>query len=950
MASRQALSKTILVVLASILAGCAGVVSNNATGGTPDMPAIAAQPASQTVTAGQAATFTVTANGAAPLSYQWRRNSTNINGATAAAYTTPATTSSDNGTKFDVVVSNAKGSVTSNAAMLTVSAAAVAPTITTQPASQTVTAGQAATFTVAATGTAPLTYQWQKNGSAISGATASTYTTAATTTGDSGSSFKVVVTNSKGSVTSSAATLTVNAAVVAPTITSQPGSQTVTAGQTATFSVTASGTAPLSYQWKKNGTNISGATSASYTTPATTTGDSGSSFTVTVSNTAGSVTSGAATLTVTSAAVAPSITSQPTNKTVTAGQTATFVVTANGTAPLSYQWKKNGTNISGATSASYTTPATTTGDSGSSFTVTVSNTTGSVTSNAATLTVSPAAVAPAITTQPSNQTVTAGQTATFMVAATGTAPLSYQWKKNGTNISGATGSTYTTPATTTGDSGSSFTVVVSNTAGSIASGTATLTVNPAPVAPTVVTQPSNQTVTAGQTATFSVTAGGSAPLSYQWKKNGTAIAGATSSTYTTPATTTADSGAVFNVTITNTAGSVTSGNATLTVNASAVAPTITTQPASITVTAGQTATFAVVAAGTGPLTYQWQKNGSNISGGTASYTTPATSTSDNGSTFVVTVSNSKGSVTSAAATLTVNPAPVTAPTITSGPASQSVVAGQTATFSVVATGTAPLTYQWQKNNTNISGANGASYTTPATSSTDNGATYVVTVSNSAGSATSDPATLTVTAGNQKTYSTTFPLTESVISESGNWINGKTTGGLWKDVSTIPGLAYGTESGSTMYDDSTAVLTGTWNSNQMAQATVHTVNQNSSIFEEVELRLRTTITANSITGYEFNFRCTSDGSQYAQIVRWNGPLGSWTLLDSRSGPGLHDGDVIKATAKGSTLTIYVNGTALFSVTDSTFTNGSPGIGFYNQNGTTSNNKDYGLKSFSAADNI
>jgi hypothetical protein len=208
----------------------------------------------------------------------------------------------------------------------------------------------------------------------------------------------------------------------------------------------------------------------------------------------------------------------------------------------------------------------------------------------------------------------------------------------------------------------------------------------------------------------------------------------------------------------------------------------------------------------------------------------------------------------------------------------------------------------------------------------------------------------VTAGNQKTYSTTFPLSESVISESGNWINGKTTGVLWKDVSTIPGLAFGTESGSTMYDDSTAVLTGTWNSNQMAQATVHTVNQNSSIFEEVELRLRTTITANSITGYEFNFRCTSDGSQYAQIVRWNGPLGSWTLLDSRSGPGLHDGDVIKATAKGSTLTIYVNGTALFSVTDSTFTNGSPGIGFYNQNGTTSNNKDYGLKSFSAADNI
>ena len=860
MASRQALSKMILVSVAGFLAGCAGVISNNSSSGT-DMPAIAAQPASQTVTAGQPATFSVTASGAAPLNYQWRKNSANIGGATAATYSTPATTSSDNGAKFDVVVSNAKGSVTSSPATLTVNAAAVAPTVTTQPSSQTVTAGQTATFTVAATGTAPLSYQWKKNGSAISGAISSTYTTPATTTSESGSSFTVVVTNSKGSVTSAAATLTVTAA-----------------------------------------------------------------------------------------SVAPSVTAQPVNKTVTAGQTATFSVTASGTAPLNYQWKKNGTNLSGATSSSYTTPVTTTGDSGASFAVTVTNTAGSVASNAAILTVNPASVAPSITTQPSSQTVTAGQTATFMVAATGTAPLNYQWKKNGTNISGATGSTYTTPATTTGDSGSSFTVAVSNTAGSVTSSAASLTVNPAPVAPSVVNQPVNQTVTAGQTATFSVMAAGTGPLSYQWKKNGTTISGATSSTYTTPATTTGDSGAVFNVTISNTAGSVTSGPATLTVNATVVAPTITTQPASITVTAGQTATFTVVASGTGPLTYQWQKNGANISGGTASYTTPATSTTDSGTTFVVTVSNSQGSITSAVATLTVNPAPVIAPTITTGPASLSVVAGQTATFVVVATGTAPLTYQWQKNNTNISGATGASYTTPATSTTDNGSTYAVTVTNSAGSATSDPAILTVTAGSQKTYSTTFPLTESVIAESGNWINGKASGVLWKDVSTIPGLAYGTESGSTMYDDSTAILTGTWNANQMAQATVHTVNQNSGIFEEVELRLRTTITANSITGYEFNFRCTSDGSQYAQIVRWNGPLGSFTLLDSRSGPGLHNGDVIKATAKGSTLTIYLNGTALYSVTDSTFASGSPGIGFYNQNGTTGNNKDYGFTSFSAADNI
>src|SRR5204863_8321963 len=108
------------------------------------------------------------------------------------------------------------------------------------------------------------------------------------------------------------------------------------------------------------------------------------------------------------------------------------------------------------------------------------------------------------TTQPANQTVTAGRIATFTVAATGTAPLSYQWQKNGANITGATSATYTTPATTTSDSGSTFVVVVSNSAGTATSNAATLTVNPAPVLPAITTQPSNQTVTAGQAATFTV--------------------------------------------------------------------------------------------------------------------------------------------------------------------------------------------------------------------------------------------------------------------------------------------------------------------------------------------------------------------------------------------------------------------------------------------------------------
>src|SRR6266853_2017059 len=145
---------------------------------------------------------------------------------------------------------------------------------------------------------------------------------------------------------------TANGATVAPTITTPPANQAVTAGQTASFAVVAGGTAPLTYQWQKNGANLAGATAANYTTPATATSDSGSTFAVVVTNTAGTVTSAAATLTVTAAAAAPTITTPPANQTVTAGQTATFTVVAGGTAPLSYQWQKNGVNIAGATAAS----------------------------------------------------------------------------------------------------------------------------------------------------------------------------------------------------------------------------------------------------------------------------------------------------------------------------------------------------------------------------------------------------------------------------------------------------------------------------------------------------------------------------------------------------------------------------------------------------------------------
>ena len=290
------------LLFAVSLAGCAGVggPANPGSGsGTPTPASILTPPASQSVTVGQTATFLVAAAGSAPLSYQWRKNSGNISGATSASYTTPATANGDNGAKFDVVVSNSAGSATSSAAVLTVGATAVAPSVTTQPASKTVNTGQTATFAVVATGTPTPTYQWQRGGANIAGATSSSYTTPATVSADNGAKFDVVVSNSAGTVTSNSVTLTVSTAAPAvPQITTQPANQTVTAGQAATFTVIATGSAPLSYQWQKNGANISGATSASYVTPATVVGDGGTKLDVVVSNSAGAVTSASAILTV----------------------------------------------------------------------------------------------------------------------------------------------------------------------------------------------------------------------------------------------------------------------------------------------------------------------------------------------------------------------------------------------------------------------------------------------------------------------------------------------------------------------------------------------------------------------------------------------------------------------------------------------------------------------------
>ena len=192
------------------------------------------------------------------------------------------------------------------------------------------------------------------------------------------------------------------------------------------------------------------------------------------------------------------------------------------------------------------------------------------------------------------------------------------------------------------------------------------------------------------------------------------------------------------------------------------------------------------------------------------------------------------------------------------------------------------------------------------------------------------------------YETQFPHTEQPISEDGHWINGKTVALDWGDISTTPALAIG-HAGPARYADATALLKGAWGPDQSAEATVYA--GKTFGFPEVELRLRSTLSAHVATGYEISNSVSSEASAYLIIVRWNGPLADFTYLANLRGRqyGVKTGDVVKATIVGNIITAYKNGVLLAQVTDKTYSTGNPGIGF--NEGT---NGDYGFTRFTASD--
>jgi uncharacterized protein (TIGR02145 family)/uncharacterized repeat protein (TIGR02543 family) len=698
-------------------------------------PIIAVQPASASVTISQPVEFAIIATGT-DLKYQWQKNGIDINGAIASKHVIISVSTQDSGTSFKCIVSNAVGSVTSDEAVLSVSTTIIKPSILTHPASLSLSIGEAATFSVFANGT-NLKYQWFRDSTALSDATSSTYRIATVSFADSGTTFYCLVTNSAGDAVSSKATLSINRTIAKPSITSQPANLSLTVGQSGTFSVVASGS-NLSYQWKKDTTAIPGADSSTYTIPSVTIADSGAVFTCDVSNSAEKVTSAAAILSVVSAVTVPVILAHPLALTLTEGELAQFSVSAKG-ANLKYQWQKDSTNITGEISSSLSITAVVSADSGHSYRCVVSNTAGSVTSSSALLEVVKSVFLPVITQHPQNLSRIENESALFSVTASGT-NLKFQWQKDTTDIPGENKSTYTISSVSLTDNGTNFRCKVSNSAGNAISNSASLTVTAAVIPPSIVTQPVSKSVITGQGATFSVVASGSS-LKYQWQKDTVNITDANLPEYTIATSQLSDSGTTFRCVISNSKGTVTSSAAILSVSNNIIPPSIVTQPSNQAVIEGQPATFSVAANGT-DLTYQWQKDTVSIPNATStSFSISSAAYADSGSKYRCVVSNTKGSVTSSFALLSVTKK-ITAPAITAQPSDQAVTVGQPVTFSVSATGT-NITYQWQRDSVNISGANNTSYQITSSALTDNGKSFRCIITNTAGTVTSRSAVLSV---------------------------------------------------------------------------------------------------------------------------------------------------------------------------------------------------------------
>jgi gliding motility-associated-like protein len=671
----------------------------------PASVSIAALPAGA-ICAGTSVTFTATpVNGGTP-GYQWKKGGADISGATGSTYTSSTLV---NGDIITVVMTStatcATGSpATSNAIPMVVNASLPASVSIAASPSGAICAGTSVTFTATPVNGGTPGYQWKKGGADISGATGSTYTSSTLLNGDI---ITVVMTSSATCATGSPATSNAIPMVVNPglpasvSIAASPAGAICT-GTSVTFTATPVNGGTPSYQWKKGGSDISGATGSTYTSSTLANGDI---ITVVMTSTATCATGSPATsnpITMIVNASLPasvSIAALPAGA-ICAGTSVTFTATpVNGGTP-GYQWKKGGADISGATGSTYTSSTLVNGDI---ITVVMTSTatcaTGSpATSNAIPMVVNaslPASVS--IAASPSGA-ICAGTSVTFTATPVNGGTPGYQWKKGGADISGATGSTYTSSTLLNGDI---ITVVMTSSAtcatGSPATSNAIpMVVNPGlPASVSIAASPAGAICT-GTSVTFTATPVNGGTPGYQWKKGGVDIPGETGSTYTSS---TLLNGDIISVVMTSTAtcatGSpATSNPITMIVNASLPASvSIAALPAG-SICVGTSVTFTATPVNGGTPSYQWKKGGADISGETGS--TYTSSTLVNGDIITVVMTSSAACATGSPATS--NPITITVSQIVGTPSiptpSASTICQGSANTAYTTSATDATSYNW----------------------------------------------------------------------------------------------------------------------------------------------------------------------------------------------------------------------------------------------------------------
>src|SRR5688572_27142157 len=639
--------------------------------------------ANLTLCPGETAVFSTVASGTGPFTYQWTKDNGVLNGQTNNSLVI-TNVASINAGQYCVQVTGNCTSVT-NCATLTVKT----NTSATALANLTVCPGETATFSTVASGTGPFSYQWTKDNAVLSGQTNNSLVITNVTSINAGQ-YCVQVTGNCTSVTN-CATLTVKTNTSATAL----ANLTVCPGETATFSTVASGTGPFSYQWTKDNGVLSGQTNNSLVITNVASINAGQ-YCVQVTGNCTSVTN-CATLTVKTNTSATALA----NLTVCPGETATFSTVASGTGPFSYQWTKDNGVLSGQTNNSLVITNVASINAGQ-YCVQVTGNCTSVT-NCATLTVKTNTSATAL----ANLTLCPGETAVFSTVASGTGPFTYQWTKDNGVLSGETNSSMVITNVTSINAGQYCVQVTGNCTSVTNCATLTVKTN------TSATALANLTLCPGETATFSTVASGTGPFTYQWTKDNGVLNGQTNSSLVITNVTSINAGQ-YCVQVTGNCTSVTNC-ATLTVKTNTSATALT----NLAKCPGERATFSTVASGTGPFTYQWTKDNAVLIGQTNNSLVITNVTSINAGQYCVQVTGNCTSVTNCA-TLTVR-------TNTSATALANLAKcpGESATFSTVASGTGPFTYQWSKNGTNISSATTSSYNIPVVATGDAGVYCVV---------------------------------------------------------------------------------------------------------------------------------------------------------------------------------------------------------------------------------